>query len=109
MASWKQKAVIGVTICAVVGGLGLVGAQVAIIGMAASDGVNTHKEAYQTVKKSGYSNIQMSTDYKTYDLKCNPRSMQRVYKFSANNPNREKVDGTVCCGILKKQGCEIKY
>ena len=87
----------------------VVGAAAAIIGVTASEGLNSRVEAYQAVKNSGYTKIEMSTKGNMFDLKCTGRPMKKGYEFTAYNSNGEKVDGTVCCGLFKTQGCVVKY
>jgi len=54
-----------------------------------------HKAGFTQITTGGYAFFTCGDDY-TFST-----------KFSAKNPNKEWVDGAVCCGILK--GCTIKF
>ena len=67
-------------------------------------GCTTEDATIKTLKKAGYSNIEI-TSWKP--LSCGEGDWYST-GFTAENVNGEKIDGVVCCGLIFKS-CTIRY
>jgi len=67
-------------------------------------GCTSDNQTKTTLEKAGYTNIEISG----WDaLGCSDDDWYST-KFIATNPKDERIEGTVCCGLIFKK-CTIRY
>lgn len=78
---------------------------VMFLGADGCNGCTDPESSRDALQKAGYTDIQIKEGYQF--LECGEDDTFAT-GFIATNPRGQRVEGTVCCGLLSK-GCTIRY